>query len=120
MSSLHHLEDLQLSSKDGKAIVPVLVELFRNFERKQESMFQKLKDEFLAAIKEKDDVISNLSDEVDKLKKCVSRLEERIETNDQYERRDTLVLTGQVLPPVSTNENCAEIVKNLASKNLNI
>ena len=120
MSDLKSLEDLQMSSKDGRAIVPVLVELFRSFEENQKAMFQELKEEFRTAMKEKDDVISKLNSEVDRLKVCVSKLEERIETNDQYERRDTLVLSGSAIPASSPNENCAQLVKNLIQSNLNI
>ena len=120
MSNLKTLEDLQLSSKDGKTIVPVLVELFRNFEESQKLMFQELKAEFHTAMKNKDDVIASLSTEVGRLKVCVSKLEERIETNDQYERRDTLVLSGPAIPPSNSNENSAQLVKNLIRTNLNI
>ena len=53
---------------------------------------------------------TQLEHEVEQLKKHVMKLEEKIEDNDSYERRDTLVLSGSAIPPASNMENCPDIV----------
>ena len=40
--------------------------------------------------------------------------------NDAYERRDTVIITGQEIPEVSQGEICTNVVRNLIQENLNI
>ena len=43
--------------------------------------------------------------------KCeLQRLEFKIEGNDNYERRDTLIFSGKLLPAHSNMVNCAIII----------
>ena len=123
-TNLNILTDLQPKTNDAKALVPVLVTLFKSFEENIERMFEKrfddLKQEFLSEVRERDTKIVNLEDQVVQLKDRIGNLEERIETNDQYERRDALVFTGSSIPPPSNHENCSLIIQKLLKDNLNI
>ena len=120
MSEIDNLVGLQVTSKDAKALIPVLISLFRESDAKHEKMLNDMKNEFLEAVRQKDVTIENLSNEVSSLKKRVSKLEERIEENDQYERRDTLIFSGPSLPPSTTNENCEHVIRSAIKNNLNV
>ena len=119
-TDLGALSDLTPTSKDAKALIPALIELFTQFEMKIEQNFKDMKTEFLNTLREKDSKINELRNENHSLKKRVSNLEDRIESNDQYERRDTLILSGEVIPPYSTGENSNAVVRKLFHENLNL
>ena len=117
MSLYADLSDLPVTSKDAKALVPILVQLFKDSEKRHKEMLKELKADLVRAVQEKDAKIQALDDEVSSLKKQVSKLEERIEENDQYERRDTLVFSGSSLPIATPNENCETVVRTLSRTN---
>lgn len=70
-------------------------------------------------IKKKDDKIGHLQKEVDFLRSRVTRLEERVEDEDAYERRDCLVFSGEAVPIVETGENCNNKISTLL-KTINV
>ena len=120
MDDLKVLTDLQPTSKDGKSIIPALVSMLQSFQQKFVDMFTELKDEFVDLCKTKDVKIGELHGEIKSLKLQVSKLEDRIDQNESYERRDTLVFSGKVIPVVKADENCAELVCKLLLDNLRL
>ena len=114
------LASLQPTHKDAKALVSVLKDLFKNFEHNYENRFDSMKSDFLSAINERNEAIETLQHDVTRLKKHISKLEERIEYNEAYERRDALVFSGSELPAPSNSENCPQLVGDLLKKHLNI
>ena len=119
MTDLSLLEDLAPSSKDGKLIVPALIQVFTNFQETFSSMFETLKQDLFKTFEEQDGKIQRLTTRVDVLEKHIARLEERIEDNDSYERRDTLILSGNKVPPVTSDENPAMLVRDLLKTHAN-
>ena len=96
-------------SADGKIIVAAItaqLDLFRA--------------EFLNKLVEKDKEIDNLKLEVNTLKVKIANMEEIIDDADAYERRDTLIFSGDAIPQFKTGENCRDIVCNLAKDKLNL
>ena len=85
------LNDIQPSSKDGKAIVPVLIILFNAFQCKVQT--KDMEENFCSNCNKKDRKITSL----EVIKQQVDKLEEKIDDNDNYERRNTLVLPGSVI-----------------------
>ena len=77
------------------------------------SMFDELKKNFVDTLKEKDS-------QIDELTKRVSKLEERIEEGDSYERRDTLLFSGNKIPPSNSSENTTGIICDLIREKLKI
>ena len=71
MSEIDNLVGLQVTSKDAKALIPVLISLFRESDAKHEKMLNDMKNEFLEAVRQKDVTIENLSNEVSSLKKSL-------------------------------------------------
>ena len=83
-------------------------------------MFGELRDEFSKICEAQDAQIAELKNEVSVLKKHVDTLEEKIEENDNYERRDTLVFSGSAIPGIQTTEVCSELVTGLIKNILKI
>ena len=65
------------------------------------------------AMREKDEKIERLEASLCTMKEKVVSLENKIDDNSQYERRDTLVISGKSIPTAQPNENCNIIVRNL-------
>ena len=66
------LANLQPTSKDAKALVSVLKDLFRTFEHNNESRFDSMKSDFLSVINERNEAIETLQHDVTRLKKHIS------------------------------------------------
>ena len=64
--------------------------------------------------------VSSLKTEVTQLQKKVNSLEKGLDEADAYERRDTVILSGDNVPGGQSGENCVEIVKKLALDKLNV
>ena len=71
-------------------------------------------------MKEKDHTIAKLQTRVDSLENKIAKLEDQIDDVEQYERRDTLILSGPVLPNEHIMENAADLVVNALKDNLKI
>ena len=69
---------------------------------------------------EKDKKLDLLTSEVNGLKEKIFDLESNIDTVDQYERRDTIILSGPSLPPETNNEHTATVVIDTIKDNLKI
>ena len=84
------------------------------------AQFNELREEFKTMFEAKSAEVSKLKSEVDTLKKKVSKLEEKAEDSEAYERRDTVVLSGQVLPTATRDENCIHLASQLIKDQLNM
>lgn len=58
-------------------------------------------------------------EELSKLRDRLNTLEDQVDSNSAYEKRDCLIVSGEV-PPVSDGENCSEICRQLIRNNLRI
>ena len=114
------LSNFNPSSKDGKALVPVLVSLFENLQLNVKSMFDDMKENFSTLLKEKDKKINIMENEISILKRDIVKLEDKLQDNDTLERRDTVILSGEKLPIPSPNENTSNLVCALLKDNMNI
>ena len=81
---------------------------------------KKLKLEFLEQLHLKTIQIEELSHTVKALKDRVSKLEERVEDSEAYERKDTLIISGANIPPVIPGENCVSLVCDLFKSSLKL
>ena len=71
-------------------------------------------------IDSKNTVISTLSNEVAQIKNKVQDLESHIDRVEQYERRDTLIVSGPDLPAETPSENPTTVVVSTIKDQLNI
>ena len=114
------LSQFQPTSKDGKALLPTLVSLFKTFEDTMKKMFDSMKLDLLEKIENKDSKIRDLEEEVFILKNTVGKLEDRIEDNDAYERRDTIIVSGKSIPAHSDGENSSEVACRIFREKLSL
>ena len=128
------LNSIQSSlSKNNQAIVPTLIKLFSEFRQKISTDIQERFDSSVAQImnesmitcQAKDSKISELETSCDSLKKTISSLEQKIDSTEAYQRRDSIIISGAVPPnTVGREENTAniaiELVKSKLGPNINI
>lgn len=69
---------------------------------------------------EKDEKIEKLQSKVTSLEDTVSRLENQLDDVEQYERRDTIIISGPALPREQNHENSTDLVVNTIKDNLHI
>ena len=101
--------DLNSLSSEGKSIVSVVVKAM-----------QGIIDNIQVIINNKDQTISKMQCQIDTLESRVSQLEYNIDEVNQYERRDTIIVSGPSLPTESPHENCADVVIRSIKDNLRI
>ena len=116
MADFKVLSDLKPTTNDGKSFKPAILAAFQEFQKKFMDMFADLRKEFEELCQEQDQKICALTSEVSQLKKHVSKLEEKIDDQEAYERRDTLILSGNAVPVHSVGENCANVAKEIIQK----
>ena len=79
-----------------------------------------MKSEFSDLLSKKNETIQKLEEEVNKLNSKVEKLESLIDDGDAYERRDTVIISGSSIPPVSQGEICTNIARQLLQEKLNL
>ena len=120
MGDFSALTSLQLISKDGKTIVPALINVFGNFQQKISAMFTELRSELLSIVQVNSEKIYSLENEVTGLRKTVSKLEEKLDEQSAFERRDTIIISGKKVPQYAIGENCASKVVDCLKENLKL
>ena len=68
----------------------------------------------------KDQQVVNLEAKVTALESKITQLENTIDDVDQYERRDTVIISGLSLPEESTQENPSDLIVNTIKQNLHV
>ena len=119
MENLDALSEYQPKSVDGKFMLPAVVKLFQGLQEKIECMFGEIREEFINICKERDLRIEKLESENVVMKKKIESLENKIDENDAYERKDTVIISGKSVPPVDKDEHCATLTCKLIKDQLN-
>ena len=68
----------------------------------------------------KDSEITKMKEEIVELKTKVQDFETSIDTVDQYERRDTIIFSGPLVPEEKRQENTTNLISNIVKDNLKI
>ena len=89
------LNDIQLTSKDGKSLKTALVSFFQDFPKQIVNMFNEMKTEFVQECRERNEKLVELQSEVKYLNNKVTQLEDKIDDQEAYERRDTLIINAK-------------------------
>ena len=79
-----------------------------------------IKADFNSKLTEQASTINKLNSEVGELRGKVRKLESYIDEEDSYERRDTVILSGEALPTFIPGENCVEVLTKVLKDNLKI
>ena len=68
----------------------------------------------------KDKKIEEMQEEITNLKEKIEDLEDNIDSVDQYERRDTIIISGPAVPEETTTENTTSLVTTLFKDQLKL
>ena len=71
-------------------------------------------------LKVKDNKVTELKKQVNALESKVEKLENNLDETSQYERRDTIIVSGPSIPISSSGENCKTIVRDLLREKLSM
>ena len=96
-------------SEEGRLIVLLL-----------EQKIEKIVSKFTSEVKDRDAKIDHLKTEVDLLKQKVNKMEEKLDEADAYERRDTVIFSGQDLPTATDGERSYDVVCSLVKEKLKL
>ena len=107
------------NSPDPEVITTLRAE-FGRMRDELSSKIDSLKAHFDAVIAQKDEEIYRIGKENKELKDCITRLEEKLDDSDAYERRDCVVLSGDSIPAANIGENCKEVAVQLIKEKLRI
>ena len=106
-----HVEDfddiLESMSEDGRKIITFMENRFDSLERR-----------FTEMLSAKNKEISALQDKVNSLTTEVDKLRSLMDDSDAYERKDTIIISGNALPVFVQGENCSLIARNLMAEKL--
>lgn len=100
-------------SEESKSLVKILTFVIT---QKVTVEIEKLKEE----VTRKDSQIIDLSEEISDLKVKVQDLEANLDSVDQYERRDTIIVSGPVIPEETGQENTTNIITSVVKDHLKI
>ena len=108
-------------AKTNQPLVPILIKLFGEF-RKQ------LLDDINSSIKTNtEQIIASKNNEINQLKEKVASYEKEkkqmwksMDDADQYERKDSVILSGKAVPDMTPNENTHELVQHLLKQHLDV
>ena len=95
-------DDLEALSQEGKAIVSTIVKALT------------------LSMQEKDQTIQTLKSKVSSLESKVTKLEDQLDDIYQYERRDTIKISGPALPQEQAMENTSDLAVKTIKDNLHI
>ena len=103
-----------VTTKDGKTLKGAFVQFLTNFPLQMAKLFEDMKAEFHNSSRIKDEAIEKLQEDNKALHARVEKLEEQLDDQSAYERRDTLIISGKSIPTATPNENVSEIVCKVA------
>ena len=89
-------------SSDGKLLVTIMQEEFTKLRNEMQTDFQQM-------MHLKNEEIKQLKDQIHILDGNLAKMKENIDEGDAYERRDTILLSGNSIPVFSQGENTANI-----------
>ncbi|XP_063854411.1 probable serine/threonine-protein kinase pkgA [Scylla paramamosain] len=119
MENLANIDECELTqltdslSEESKVLVKVLT---RMISMKIKDEIKGLKDK----LEEKDSQIASLKEDISQLNEKIQILETNIDSVDQYERRDTIIVSGPVLQEENPAENAANIITSMFKDHLKV
>ena len=102
------LGQLDMSDESRKIVNAITIEI------------DALKREFSSKLVAKNAEIDQLKMEVNSLRVKMCKVEEKIDSAEAYERRDTVVFSGSGVPRSVGGENCREIIHEVVKTKLNL
>ena len=107
-------------SAESEAIVAAITAKFDVRIAALQQEFNMMKADLIDEIKKRDATIDQLKLELNTVKTRTLKLEEKLEDAEAYERRDTLVFSGNGVPEYSRGEITSNIVRHLLAEKLKL
>ena len=125
-SSLHLLKDL-LSAAEISTLSNDSKVLYKAIDKSLSIHIKNITDHYDEQLAIKDTQISELSSRVTSLEvdnkelhSKLTSLQDGLDAIDQYERRDSLIFSGSILPPEANLENSAQVIANTIREHLKV
>ena len=80
--------------------------------------FISMKTEMTQIVNAKNELINSLQSQLVELQSELKRVKNDMDEADSYERRDCVILSGNLLPPVSPDEDCSKVFVDTLKKEL--
>ena len=107
-------------AKTNQPLIPILIKLFGMFrEQLKEDMTATIA-AHTAVVTAKDEEISQLNDKVTKLETENKRMHKIMDDADQYERKDSVILSGPAVPDMTSSEDTHQLVQQLLKDHLDV
>ena len=110
---LSSLNSYNAKSVDGKFLVNKISDLMDSFKFCLDKMMENFQENIVKLCQERDTRIAAIEAENKTLETKIEKLETKIDDTEAYERRDTVVISGNAVPPVEKMENCAKLARQL-------
>lgn len=94
--------------------------MFQEFLGNFSNIFEDFKKTIIESNEKKDEVITALTEQCTTLERELKTAKNKIDDADQYERKDSVILTGPAVKPMEDNENTHELVQNLLKDQFDI
>ena len=114
------LASFQPTSKDMKTLVPILVSLFQGFQENINFTLGEIKSDIVSQIQQKNEKITTLENEISALKQTVEKLQDKIDDNDAFERKSSVIMSGRMIPAFKENENLNDTICGLIRRELSV
>ena len=118
ISAVQNLKSVKTTTKDGSNILMPFLDIFESFLNGIEQRFAEQKNEFLELAKAKDSRIQELNETIAKQKNDINSVEDELDRQCQYTRRETLVFSGDSIPAGENGEDCATEICELVNQKL--
>ena len=118
MDAVRKLKEIKTTSKDGTNIIVPFLDIFSSFVAGSELRYAEQRNELLGIINTKDKKISELNETIAIQKKHIEKVEEALDEQCQYTRRESLVFSGNLVPVVKDGEDCINEVTQLIQQTL--
>ena len=115
-STLDHLQE----ARNVSQIREVMKEFIQALPTIMATHTENLIARFQSDLQEKNQKIAKLEGDVSCLQKQVSKLEEKIDDQDAFERRDIVIISGSAVPALQPNENMQQVVCQLLKDTLKL
>ena len=117
-SKIEDIQGYKPTSNDGKNMFLPFIKLFQDFLINIEEKFDDFKKVVIETTAQKNQEISLLKADVTAKIQQISKLETKLDEQDQYVRRESVVFSGVSVPAWKQAENCVDIISKLVTDKL--
>ena len=119
LETLEQFDTTTFNSKDGKFLGPAIQAVFAELKGNLDDYFASFESKLYKVIEQQDQRIAALSSQNKKLSDRIDKLEDRLDAEDAYERKDSLIFSGTKIPVFDKKEDVLSLVTDTLKTHLN-